>query len=77
MGCVPSHLKHRVEFFDDGLRPPEPHLESVDEIEPVPVTTQWLAEFGVSEEFPSWIKWVHELQNWYFWKHEKSEISIV
>ena len=74
IGCVSPHLEHRVEFFDDGLEAPKVHYESADEIAPVPITSEWILIHGRDLNYPVWIKYVHELQNWYFWHHEKTEL---
>ncbi len=31
----------------------------------------------VLNEIPEWINYVHELQNWYYWKFNKTELKII
>lgn len=58
--------------------------------EPISLTEQWLKDFNIKErtvigetkqrmfidniEIPEWIKYVHDLQNWYYYKFEKKEL---
>jgi hypothetical protein len=48
-------------------------------LNPIPLTEEWLMKLPedlVSEDIPSWVKYVHQLQNWYFMenKYEKELI---
>lgn len=63
-----------------------------DMFAPIPLTEDWLKKAGVNErnvlgetwnrqfidnyEIPGWIKYVHELQNWYYWTFSKTELEI-
>lgn len=33
---------------------------------PIPLTEEWLAKLPKDLKYPKWIKFVHDLQNWYF-----------
>lgn len=60
--------------------------------EPIPLTEEWEFRCGVKYkevmgeswdrkwidglEVPNWIKYVHELQNWYYWTFKKVELTI-
>ena len=63
-----------------------------DRISPIPLTEDWELTYGVvrrtlmGESFttrfidsygvPDWIKHVHELQNWYYWTFNKTELEL-
>lgn len=43
--------------------------EFIDTLQPIPLTEDWLAKLPedlVSEDIPSWIVFLHQLQNWYW-----------
>ena len=48
--------------------------------EGIPLTEEWLQRLPedlVSEDIPSWIKYLHQLQNWYWIKKEcKTELTL-
>lgn len=41
----------------------------------VPLNKKWKELLGVNFEYPHWIKYVHEIQNWYYWTHKKTELD--
>lgn len=61
--------------------------------EPIPLTEEWLLKFGVkwktvigdtrlrkfidNFEIPDWIEYVHDFQNWYYYKFEKRELQFI
>lgn len=76
IGYLSVNLQHRVEPFEDALVAKENHYEPLEEIEAIPLTEEWLLKLPEEIEYPNWIKYLHELQNWYFWNHNKNELSI-
>ena len=75
IGYVPLHLEYRMEFFDDALIAEEKHYELLEEIKPIPITKELLLQLPKKIKYPDWIKYLHELQNWFFWQNKK-ELSI-
>jgi hypothetical protein len=74
-GYIRSHLEHRVEAFEDDLISKENPFASFEELEAIPLSDHFLQKItGIP--YPSWIQSVHELQNWYYWQHEKKELQI-
>ena len=50
-------------------------VELILKLEPIPLSDLVLQKItGIA--YPSWIQSVHELQNWYYWQHEKKELQI-
>lgn len=53
---------------------------SINEIQPIPLTEVWLMRLPedlVSEDIPSWIQFIHQLQNWYWIRNEcKKELQL-
>lgn len=47
-----------------------------EKIEPIVLTTEILAASGVFFKPLPWIKYVHELQNWFYWTNNKQELTI-
>ena len=45
-------------------------------IKPIPLTEEWLLKLPKKLTYPTWIKYLHELQNWYYWNNEKKELHI-
>ncbi len=43
---------------------------------PIPVSDIWLEKISKKIPSPKWIKYLHELQNWYYWENEKRELEI-
>lgn len=43
---------------------------------PIPLTEEWLLKLPNKLIYPEWIKYLHELQNWYYWNNEKKELHI-
>jgi hypothetical protein len=46
------------------------------EVEGIPLTEEWLMKLPSNLTYPKWIKYLHELQNWYYWNNEKKELRI-
>ena len=42
---------------------------------PIPLNKKWKELLGVDFNYPQWIKYVHELQNWYYWTNGKKELD--
>ena len=75
VGYVRSHLEHRVEPFEDDMVTKETPYASFDELVPIPLTDIPL-KFDKEINYPNWLKYLHELQNWYYWANEKKELEI-
>lgn len=43
---------------------------------PIPLTEEWLLKLPSNLTYPKWIKYLHELQNWYYWNNEKKELEL-
>ena len=75
---VDSISKYYVNGFDKAnnidTRVPVKHCKGI------PLTEEWLLklpEYLVSKDIPSWIKFVHHLQNWYWAENYcKKELTI-
>ncbi len=64
------------------------HLYDVKDIKPIKLTEEWLKKCGAivcyekpvrlinNQKIPDCIKEVHELQNWYYWHFNKTELII-
>ena len=76
IGYVSPKIEQRVEPFEDDLLTKDTPYEPLDEIEPIPLTEEWLMKLPKNTNYPDWIKYVHELQNWYYWNHDKHELLI-
>ncbi|MBS3086623.1 hypothetical protein J4422_02880 [Candidatus Pacearchaeota archaeon] len=53
----------------------EEEYASLEDLTPIPLNRKWKELLNVNFEFPSWIKHVHELQNWYYWANGKKELD--
>ena len=53
-----------------------PFTEDIDYLIPIPLTEEWLLKLPKKLIYPNWIKYLHELQNWYYWNNEKKELHI-
>jgi hypothetical protein len=53
----------------------EEETVSYDFLQPILLNKEWRTVLNVNFEYPSYIKYVHELQNWYFWNNKKKEID--
>lgn len=76
IGYIRSHLEHRVEPFEDDLVTTEIPYATFEELEPIPLTDNFLEKLNKKIIHPGWVQYVHELQNWYFWSNEKKELEI-
>lgn len=73
---IRSNVEHRAEPFEDDLiTTKEIPSISYEELEPIPLTENLFKDFN-KMKFPGWIKYVHELQNWYYWENGKKELDI-
>lgn len=75
-GYIRSHLEHRAEPFEDELVTTEIPSAKPEELEPIPLTAIFMEKLATSLKYPDWIKYVHELQNWYYWSQGKKELEI-
>jgi len=75
-GYIRSHLEHRAEPFEDDLITTETPFATPAELEPIPLSDAFTSKLSAKLSYPDWIQFVHELQNWYFWTHEKKELEI-
>ncbi|MDQ6756976.1 MAG: hypothetical protein M3004_08570 [Bacteroidota bacterium] len=76
-GYISSHLEHRSEPFEDDMITKETPFASYEELEPIPITEDILKKMSKKIKYPKWIKYVHELQNWFYWNNNKKEIEII
>jgi len=56
-------------YFDKQLEIEDLTQTDLSSARPIQLTEEWLfrlPEDLVSEDIPSWINYVHQLQNWYF-----------
>ena len=51
-------------------------ISKIEEFEPIPLTEEWLVKLPNGLKYPAWINHVHDLQNWYYYNHEKKELFI-
>ena len=51
-------------------------IEEFTGFKPIPITEEWLLKLPNKLIYPEWIKYLHELQNWYYWNNEKKELHI-
>lgn len=67
------------------ISPDEPFLNCVEfgageigwrDLKPVSLKEEWLKETIKNINYPKWIKYLHELQNWYYWTHHKNKLRI-
>jgi hypothetical protein len=49
IGHIAPNLEHRSEPFEDDLVEKELHFKSLDELEPLPITEQFLVDAGFSD----------------------------
>jgi len=75
-GYIRSHLEHRAEPFEGDMITKEIPFASFEELMPIPVSDIWLEKISKKIPSPKWIKYLHELQNWYYWENEKRELEI-
>lgn len=75
-GYMQSHLEHRVEPFEDDVITKEIPYASFEQFMPIPLDETTLNNFDNKISYPEWIQYLHELQNWYYWEHEKKELEI-
>lgn len=85
--CIdPTKEITEYEIWVDGTR------DQYDDFAPIPLTEEWLIKCNVIKRsvygttfiarivdnigIPDYIKAVHELQNWYYWEFEKTELKI-
>ncbi len=40
------------------------------------IEEEWLKDTIKGINYPKWIKYLHELQNWYYWTHKKKELEL-
>jgi len=68
-----GHVCYVIDYPDsDSL---EDESSGIDSLHPVPLNGVWKNLLNVTFEYPSWIKSVHELQNWYYWNNEKRDLD--
>jgi hypothetical protein len=75
-GYIQSHLEHRVEPFEDDLLTAKVPHATFEELEPIAVTGNFLKRIDEKINYPKWIRYLHELQNWYYWNNGKKELEI-
>lgn len=72
-GYIRSGMEHRVEPFEDEMITKEIPFTSYEELEPIPLDEFLKKEIKI--KYPEWIKYLHELQNWYYWQNDKKELD--
>jgi hypothetical protein len=76
VGYIHSHVEHRSEPFEDDVVTKEIPYASYEELRPIPLTELSLIELNKKIEHPTWIQFLHELQNWYYWENGKKELEL-
>ena len=51
-------------------------VETKTEVEPIPLTEEWLMKLPKGITYPSWIVFVHHLQNWFYYNNNKTELEF-
>jgi hypothetical protein len=74
-GYIRSHLEHRVEPFEDDVMTKEIPYARYEDLEPIPLSELFFKQ-GKKIKYPDWIRYIHELQNWYYWNNNKTELEI-
>lgn len=74
---TPENPKYKDEFEIAGINAVYDTIHDQDDnitllscCEPIPLTEEWLLKLPKDLKFPNWIKYVHVLQNWYFYKNK-------
>lgn len=49
---------------------------AIEKLEPIPLTEDWLVKCPNDFIYPNWIKFVHDLQNWYYYNNNKKELVL-
>ena len=49
---------------------------SIDMVEGIPLTEEWLLKLKEPIVIPDWIEYVHDLQNWYYYNNKKKELEF-
>lgn len=75
LGYIRSHVEHRVEPFEDDIITTEIPYAAYEDFEPIPITAEWLKRLNEKISYPKWIQFVHELQNWYYWENNKTDLQ--
>ena len=75
-GYIRPHLEHRVEPFEDEKLTTEIPFASYDDLEPIPISEDLIKKIDKKIKIPKEINFVHELQNWYYWNHNKTELQL-
>ena len=73
IGYISSHLEHRAEPFEDDIITRELPYAAFEDLDPIPVS-EWIKNMDKKIKYPDHIKFVHELQNWYYWNNNKTEL---
>lgn len=76
VGYIHSQLEHRSEPFEDDMVTKEIPYASFGELLAIPLTEPSLTELTKKINYPKWIQYLHELQNWYYWENGKKELEI-
>ena len=68
----------RVEYFDNDFVffIGENTGDLLSECKPTPLTEGWLDKLPNDLVYPEWIEFVHDLQNWYYYKNQKKELKL-
>ena len=75
-GYIRSQLEHRSEPFEDDLITKENSFALFEELSPIPLSEIILLIIDKEIKYPSWIQYLHELQNWYYWENGKKELEL-
>jgi len=63
--------------YDDGIFNGKIGDVSFHSLHPIPLTEEWLLKLPKDCVFPTWIKYVHTLQNWYYYEYKcEKELTI-
>jgi len=56
-------------YWAKGLRS-DNYTCRYEEIKPIPLSEEWLLKLQKDLKVPKWVKHIHTLQNWYFYKNK-------
>ena len=52
------------------------HQNKEWDVLPIELTEEWMLRLPKGLEYPKWIKYLHDLQNWFYLNNEKKELHI-
>ena len=76
IGYTSVNIENRSEPFEDDLITTDTLYKSLEELQSIPLTDDWLKKLPAKINYPHWVKYLHEFQNWYYWNNDKKEAEI-